>query len=414
MTLAPWLRATALALVAPRLVAAQVVLSEIDVNPPTGDDPWEYIEIRGPDGASLAGYQVLVVDGDGGGEGVVDQVVDLGTACNGDVCSLGSNGLAIVKAPSGGHTIPLATTVIGDPQLSEPGGGIENGTLSVLLVAGAVVLTEGTDYDANDDGTLELPSGDAIVDAVAWTDGDASDSVYGGVSLVGGGTPPDAATRFAGDDTPLVASAWYYGDLSGNADSEAYNVDAVSPNFPLDGRLTPGARNEPPTTTSTTLSTPPPTTTTLPPPLPVALRVAVVKPTRLFRFVARGSFPLPDPAIDDPRSEGGTLSFGGTTGGATYALAASGWRGLGQGKDGSKGFRFSGRPCAAVVVKRTGLKGICRGDTGTIGLPEPGPLSIGLRIGDGTRYCGSCGGVAKGNASTLFKRKACAAPASCP
>jgi hypothetical protein len=413
MTRARWFRGAALALVVPRLAAAAVLLNEIEVNPPTAaDDPWEYIEIRGPEGASLAGYQVFVVDGDGGGEGFADQVVDLGTACNGDTCTLGSNGLAIVKAPSGGHTTPPATTVIGDPQLGVFGGGIENGTLSVLLVAGPAPLTEGNDYDTNDDGTLELPPADTIVDAVAWTDGDAGDLVYGGVSLVGGGSPPDAATRFAGDDTPLAASAWYHGDLSGNASTTSYDPGAVSADFPSGGRLTPGAANEPPPlATTTTLATP---TTTLPPPVPVAVRVAVVKPSRLFRFVARGTFPLPDPSIDDPRNEGGTLAFVGTTGGATYTLARSGWRGIGPKKDGSRGFRFAGYPCRVVVIKPTALKGVCRNDTGTVGLPEPGPLGIVLRIGDGTRYCGACGGVAKGNASVLFKRTACAAPATCP
>jgi hypothetical protein len=139
-----------------------------------------------------------------------------------------------------------------------------------------------------------------------------------------------------------------------------------------------------------------------------------VRPTRLFRFVARGTVPLPDRALDDPRSEGGMLTFVGTTGAASYFLASGGWRGFGPRKDGSKGFRFAGFPCRTVIVKRTTIKGVCRADTGTIGLPEPGPLSILLRVGDGTRYCGLCGGVAKGSANVLFKRKGCAAPPQCP
>jgi len=398
----------------PLVAAAQVVLNEIEVNPPTGgDDPWEYVELRGPAGASLLGLQLVVVDGDGGGEGFADLVVDFGSACDG-VCALGTNGLAIVKAAAGGHTPAAATTVVGDTQLSTAAGGIENGSITVVLVAGPTTLAEGTDYDANDDGTLELPAGDAIADAVGWTDGDGGDVVYGGVALTGGGTPPDAATRFAGDDTPLAAAAWYHGDLSGNANGMAYDLDGVSANFPIGGRLTPGAANEPPAVATTTTIAPAASTTTLPPAIPVALRVAVVRPSRLFRFVARGSFQLPDVAVDDPRIEGGSLGFAGTTGGATYPLAASGWRGLGREKDGSKGFRFAGRPCRAVVVRANGLKGVCRGDTGTIGLPEPGPLTIVLGIGDGIRYCGTCGGVAKGKRTVLFRHQSCAAPASCP
>ena len=405
-----WLHVLGLALVAPRVVAAQVVLGEISVNPPTNDDPFEYIELRGPADASLEGYQVLVVDGDGGGEGLVDKVIDLATACD-DECALGSNGIAIVRAPNAGHSVPPAATIVPDPQLTAPGGGIENGTMSVLLVTGPVVLTEGNDYDTNDDGTLELPVGDEIVDAVGWNDGDGSDIVYGGVSLIGGGAPPDAATRFAGNDTPRDAAAWYHGDLRGNSNSTTYDLDAVSANFPTDGRLTPGAPNEPVLATTTTLATP---TTTLPPAVSLPLRLALVKPTRLFRFVAKGTFTLPDRALDDPRTEGGTLTFTGTTGGASYFLASGGWRGLGPGKDGSKGFRFAGFPCRTIIVKRTTVKALCKSDTGTIGLPEPGPLSIVLRIGDGTRYCGECGGVVQGNTQKVFKRKTCAAPAACP
>src|SRR4030095_522870 len=102
---------------------------------------------------------------------------------------------------------------------------------------------------------------------------------------------------------------------------------------------------------------------------------ALETPPRLFRFVAGGSFPLPDVALDDPRTEGGTLTFTGTTGAASYYLASGGWRGLGPRKDGSKGFRFKGFPCRTIIVKRTVVKGLCKSDTGTIGLPEPGPLS---------------------------------------
>lgn len=355
---------------------------------------------------------MVIVDGDGGGEGVADLAVDLGVACDGP-CALGANGLAIVKAPAGGHTPRPATTVVPSERLEAGAGGIENGTLSVLLLTGPTPLVEGTDYDTNDDGVLELPPGTTIVDAVGWTDGDGGDVVYGGVVLVDGGVPPDAATRFAGDDRPLTADAWYHGDMAGDPDDTRYDLDAVSANFPTGGELTPGAPNQPPAPATTTTIATPVTSTTLPG-QPVALRVALVRPTRVFRFVARGTFPLPDPAADDPRAEGGVLAFAGASGGATYALPGAGWRGLGPGRDGSRGFRFKGRPCRAVIVRANVVKGFCRGDTGTIGLPESGPLSVTLTVGDGTRYCALCGGVARGKPTKVFKRVSCAAPPACP
>ena len=86
---------------------------------------------------------------------------------------------------------------------------------------------------------------------------------------------------------------------------------------------------------------------------------------------------------------------------------------------GAKGFTCKGDPCRVSILakKKTRiLKVTCKGDTGDFGpLPEPGPLNVALSIGGGsTRYCASCGGTAKGNASRVFKRARCAAPASCP
>jgi uncharacterized delta-60 repeat protein len=165
---------------------------------------------------------------------------------------------------------------------------------------------------------------------------------------------------------------------------------------------------DPPVTTSTTL---PPAATDY----PVALELAVVKPGRLLKLVAKGSFTLPDPAADSPTDEGGSLTVSGSTGTATYLLGAGSWTALGRHHDGSKGYRFAGAGCATVLVKPRALKAVCREGTGTLTLPEPGPLTIVIAIGRGTtRYCGTCGGTPQGKPARVFKRRACAAPAGCP
>jgi hypothetical protein len=114
---------------------------------------------------------------------------------------------------------------------------------------GGTVLAQGTDYDANDDHILELPTGAAIVDAVGtFAQSDAgTDFVYGGVTIsLANGSEPDAVVRFPTNADPLSLAAWYGGRLAGT-DGNAMNFDAaaVTTNFPGGGpKLTPGAANE--------------------------------------------------------------------------------------------------------------------------------------------------------------------------
>jgi hypothetical protein len=146
----------------------------------------------------------------------------------------------------------------------------------------------------------------------------------------------------------------------------------------------------------------------------IPVKVNVIKPGKLFKFVSKGAFTLPDGMTDNPTTEGGSLLFNGATGGATYTLEAGGWKGLGPGGDGSKGFKFKGATCKAVIVKAKVIKGVCKPDTGDFGpLPDAGPVNIILSTGDTTRYCGSCGGTPKGNDAKIFKRKDCGAPLVC-
>lgn len=241
-----------------------VLLNELSVNPPSADSPYEFIELRGGPGESIAaGLYVAVLEGDrvtsgssAGQTGVADMVVDLGGQ------AFGSNGLLMVKSPEGGHAPAEGTTVLGEPQLAEP-GGLENQSLSVLVVASpASAIVEQADYDRNDDGRLELPPGATVVDAIAWSDGGQGDLLYGGVVLLLESGVPDAATRFPGNDSPLRGAAWYGGDLTGgSSDSLAYGSN-VSANFPNGGALTPGAPNAPaPANAPISLSCPPPLAT---------------------------------------------------------------------------------------------------------------------------------------------------------
>ena len=217
-----------------------LVFTELKVNPPgTNDAPHEFLEIKGPAGALLTNVYLLGLGGNASSDpGVVTYALNL-TGRN-----LGASGLLVIVATNHPYTIAPGTTVVTDPQLSGPGGALDNGTISFLLVGSAAVINAGADLDNGDNGVLEgLPLGATIMDAVGWSDGGNNDIVYGGVELQQAGTP-DAATRFPGNNTPNSAAAWFCGDLAGgNGDSLAYDPNQVSGNFPNGTTLTPGALN---------------------------------------------------------------------------------------------------------------------------------------------------------------------------
>jgi len=217
-----------------------VLLSELKVNPPgPNDGPYEFIELRGTPGASLNNIYVLVIEGDSDSDpGTTDMVVNLSSA------TLGSNGLLLVAANGHPYSVSADTSVIHDPQLDEPGGALGNGTISFLLVSSPAEINEGEDLDGGDNGVLEeLPDGTAILDALAWSDGDSNDVVYGGVILTQTSGTPDAASRFLSNNVPRLAEAWFYGNLAGaNGDSLTYSSN-VSSNFPPGTPLSPGSYN---------------------------------------------------------------------------------------------------------------------------------------------------------------------------
>jgi hypothetical protein len=256
--------------------APDVVINEVVINPPGADSPYEYIELRGPPGASLNNVNLVVVEGDPQGmiasPGTFDHVVNL----NGR--TLGSNGLLILVPPNAPwkSSIPTQTTVVDYPRLDVPAdvnmaGGIENGANSFLLLHTPQVLNETVDYDVDNNGTLELlPADTVLMDGIGYMRVNsinvASGIVYGLVELTQPNGEMDAATRFRNSTAPNFQASWYNGDLTNTID---YDENKVSLNFPAGGRLSPGAPNLPapaPTTTPTVAPTltPRPTNTPVP------------------------------------------------------------------------------------------------------------------------------------------------------
>lgn len=196
---------------------AKVVINEFSLNT-VGTTDVEYIELLSTPTSDLSGYRVLEIEGDAPSSGVppfglVDEVVSFPAA-----------------DASGRSLASLAN------------GALENGSVSLLLITGTAPAL-GTDIDTNDDGVIDDGLGFTVVDAVAVTDGGASDRTYGGVTLTpafdGGTLVPGGASRIPdGTDTNTTAD-WLRNDfdlagIPGSTGTPAFG-EALN---------TPGAANE--------------------------------------------------------------------------------------------------------------------------------------------------------------------------
>lgn len=181
----------------------------------TGTDDCEFVEVLGDASADLGDYTVLAVEGDAGAAGTIGAV---------------------------SHMVEVGTTSAGglwvSPFLS---GALENGTATFLLVRG--YTGGGGDLDADDDGDLDDGPWDELADAVAVTDGGASDVVYGGATLLaadfdGGSLTVGGASRIpSGTDTGSDGD-WVRNDFDG--DGLTCGTMAAAPGEAIN---TPGAVN---------------------------------------------------------------------------------------------------------------------------------------------------------------------------
>jgi uncharacterized protein len=168
---------------------APVVINEFSAS--TASTDVEFVELLTTPGTDLAPYRVLEIEGDAGGAssslGLVDEVI------------------AFPAPDAAGRSLT-----------NLPANALENGTLSLLLVTGAVPGL-GVDIDANDDGVIDDDLGFTVIDAVAVNDGSAGDLAYGGVSLAvaydGQSFAPGGASRIPdGTDTDTTAD-WIRNDF---------------------------------------------------------------------------------------------------------------------------------------------------------------------------------------------------------
>jgi hypothetical protein len=220
-------------------VKAQLLLNEVKVNPPGNDNPFEFIELKGTPGSLISNTYLLVLEGDSGSAGNADLVIRLNNI------TLGSNGLYFIGT-SLGYTIPAPTILRDTLIFGIPGGILENGSSTFMIVFSNTPIVYGLDYDTNNDGVLELPAGAAIIDSFGWISSGVTDAVlYTSAVISQSAGTPDAAVRFYGNITANSAAAWYCGDLIGTGVSGTFDALELSFNFPAGGALSPGDHNLP-------------------------------------------------------------------------------------------------------------------------------------------------------------------------
>jgi hypothetical protein len=216
---------------------AQLLLNEVYVNRPGAigaDEPFEFIELKAAPGSTINKLYVVAFESDSGSAGNADLVIPINNV------TVGSNGLIFIGTQLGypninPETVFIDTLIFGLPIL-------ENGSISFATIFSNTPILTNVDYDTNNDGILDLPSGAVVQDAVGWTNGELTALIYGGVSLTQSAGTPDAAVRFFDNTTAFSQPAWYNGDL---ATSTTFDALEISSNFPEGGGITPGDINVP-------------------------------------------------------------------------------------------------------------------------------------------------------------------------
>ena len=231
-------------------LAQNLVISEIMVNPSGSDSPFEFIEIRGDAGATIAADTYLIqVEGDSADN--PGDVESNGNASNGCTVNndgttpcpqggiidlsgiaLGSNGYLVILTTGNNYTInPDAATLF-----DVTDGDLEGQSHSFLLVNtnGNGAPTSSDDIDADDDGEIDTAYTSiwTFIDGVAFIDDDAStgEIAYADVIFAESAAVPNLlhpATATVISTSTQYDYAARIGNSTGSLVSNDASIDAV-------------------------------------------------------------------------------------------------------------------------------------------------------------------------------------------
>ncbi len=218
-------------------------ISEIFFNPPGGDSPNEYVEIRGIPGATInSGTYLVNIEGDSGDPGDVQTIFDLSGL------TLGSNGYLVILQNGHTYTTNGSATIIQPSSgsgfsglalfSSDSGGDIENTSNTFLLIETTTAPTLSDDIDSDNLGDPDgvVYNGWNILDGVSNLDGGSSDCGYANIvfSADGDGLVPAGAIVHALGATPTYAAR--IGESTGDLLTDwvaTGGLDGTAPNWTL-------------------------------------------------------------------------------------------------------------------------------------------------------------------------------------
>ena len=231
-------------------LAQNLVISEIMVNPSGSDSPFEFIEIRGDAGATIAADTYLIqVEGDSADN--PGDVESNGSASNGCTVNndgttpcpqggiidlsgitLGSNGYLVILTTGNDYTInPDAATLF-----DVTDGDLEGQSHSFLLVNtnGNGTPTSSDDIDADDDGEIDTAYTSiwTFIDGVAFIDDDASTGEIAYADVIFAESAAVANLLHPATATVISTSTQYdyaarIGNSTGSLVSNDASIDAV-------------------------------------------------------------------------------------------------------------------------------------------------------------------------------------------
>ena len=127
-----------------------VRINEIRIDQP-GSDLDEYVELAGPPGTTLDGLSYLVIGDGASGSGTLEEVIDLAGH------AIGGDGFFVVAEKTFTPGIADLITAL----------NFENSDNVTHLIVSGFTGADGDDLDADDDGALDSPPWDGIIDLVA-------------------------------------------------------------------------------------------------------------------------------------------------------------------------------------------------------------------------------------------------------
>lgn len=203
--------AICLMLATPELSRADIFINELLIEPSGDDFGQQFFELRGTPNQSLSNLSLVVLIGEEGGLGIVDQVFDLSSF------SLGANGLFLWRdTPAVLSPAPHPQTNVGTTTLPlGPPAYFSNISQTFVLVSD-FSANPLDDLDTNDDGTLDAMPWSGVIDAIGVRENDgtpANEFAFGAQlgfkDFPVTGFDPDAIFRDC-DGT------WYASDVTNN------------------------------------------------------------------------------------------------------------------------------------------------------------------------------------------------------